>query len=324
MRRPRRTRSRARSPRTGARRASGTRSARSRATSTTAIPAQVACDFYHRHRDDVALMRELGLTAFRFSIAWPRVVPEGRGRVNEAGLDFYDRLVDELLEAGIRPFPTLYHWDLPQRLEDLGGWPARETATAFAEYVAVVADAARRPRHRLDDTQRAVLLLVARLLRRSARAWADRSGAAGLRPRTTSCSRTGTPSGVLRKVCPQAQVGIVLDSWPIHAATRRPARRARRRGRRRAPQPALLRPGAPRRVPGRRCSSASASTRRSCSTRDLRAISEPIDFVGINNYSRSVVRADPESGEPVEVAQPDVPSARGSAGRSTPTGSTRC
>ena len=101
---------------------------------------EVACDFYHRYRGDVALMRELGLTAFRFSIAWPRVIPEGRGRVNQAGLDFYDRLVDELLEAGIRPFPTLYHWDLPQALEDRGGWPARETATAFAEYAAVVAD----------------------------------------------------------------------------------------------------------------------------------------------------------------------------------------
>ena len=73
-------------------------------------------------------MQELGLGAFRFSIAWPRVLPDGRGRVNQAGLDFYDRLVDALLEAGIRPFPTLYHWDLPQALEDAGGWPVRETA----------------------------------------------------------------------------------------------------------------------------------------------------------------------------------------------------
>jgi beta-glucosidase len=88
----------------------------------------VACDFYHRHPQDVALMRELGLDAFRFSIAWPRIVPDGRGRVNEAGLDFYDRLVDELLAAEIAPFPTLYHWDLPQPLEDAGGWTSRATA----------------------------------------------------------------------------------------------------------------------------------------------------------------------------------------------------
>src|SRR5207302_1499812 len=99
----------------------------------------VACDFYHRYPEDVALMRELGLDAFRFSIAWPRVLPEGRGRVNAAGLDFYDRLVDELLANGIQPFPTLYHWDLPQALEDAGGWPERATAEAFVEYTEAVA-----------------------------------------------------------------------------------------------------------------------------------------------------------------------------------------
>src|SRR5881398_837489 len=86
---------------------------------------EIACDFYHRYRDDVALMRELGLKAFRFSIAWPRVMPDGRGPVNQAGLDFYDRLVDELLGSGIEPLVTLYHWDLPLPLEDAGGWPVR-------------------------------------------------------------------------------------------------------------------------------------------------------------------------------------------------------
>ena len=98
----------------------------------------IACDFYHRYRDDIALMRELGLDAFRFSIAWPRVLPDGRGRVNEAGLDFYDRLVDELLGNGIAPFVTLFHWDTPQVVEDAGGWPARDTVDAFAEYVDAV------------------------------------------------------------------------------------------------------------------------------------------------------------------------------------------
>src|SRR5207253_2019826 len=100
---------------------------------------EVACDFYHRYRDDVALMRELGLDAFRFSIAWPRVLPTGRGPINEAGLDFYDRLVDELLAHEIEPFATLFHWDTPQALEDAGGWPARATAEAFVEYAAAVA-----------------------------------------------------------------------------------------------------------------------------------------------------------------------------------------
>src|SRR5262249_53686585 len=97
-----------------------------------------ACDHYHRFGEDIALMQRLGLGAYRFSIAWPRVIPQGRGTVNQRGLDFYDRLVDGLLAAGIEPFPTLYHWDLPQPLEDAGGWPVRETAQAFADYAEVV------------------------------------------------------------------------------------------------------------------------------------------------------------------------------------------
>src|SRR5262249_44761169 len=99
----------------------------------------VACDHYHRWREDVALMQELGLQAYRFSISWPRVLPEGRGRINEKGLVFYSRLVDGLLEAGIRPFATLFHWDLPQRLQDEGGWPKRTTTEAFSPYVEAVA-----------------------------------------------------------------------------------------------------------------------------------------------------------------------------------------
>jgi beta-glucosidase len=98
----------------------------------------VACDHYHTWRADVALMRDLGLRAYRFSIAWPRVLPQGRGAVNQRGLDFYSRLVDELLASDIVPFVTLYHWDLPQPLGDAGGWPARATAEAFAEYADVV------------------------------------------------------------------------------------------------------------------------------------------------------------------------------------------
>jgi len=94
----------------------------------------VACDHYHRWREDIDLMRQLGLTAYRFSVAWPRILPDGLGEPNAAGLDWYERLVDVLLEAGIKPWVTLYHWDLPQTLEDLGGWPARATADAFVRY----------------------------------------------------------------------------------------------------------------------------------------------------------------------------------------------
>ncbi|KJK58009.1 GH1 family beta-glucosidase [Saccharothrix sp. ST-888] len=100
----------------------------------------VACDHYHRYPEDIALMKDLGLDGYRFSIAWPRILPTGSGPVNPAGLAFYDRLVDALLDAGIAPLPTLFHWDLPQGLEDHGGWLNRDTAYRFAEYAAVVVD----------------------------------------------------------------------------------------------------------------------------------------------------------------------------------------
>ena len=102
--------------------------------------ADVACDHYHRWPEDIEIMQRLGVRGYRFSIAWPRIIPTGTGPVNTAGLDFYDRLVDGLLAAGITPYPTLYHWDLPQPLEDAGGWPVRATALAFADYAAIVAD----------------------------------------------------------------------------------------------------------------------------------------------------------------------------------------
>ena len=100
----------------------------------------VACDHYHRWGEDLDLMAELGVGAYRFSIAWPRIQPEGTGRPNPDGLDFYDRLVDGLLARGIAPAPTLFHWDLPQALEDRGGWLSRETALRFGEYAGHVAD----------------------------------------------------------------------------------------------------------------------------------------------------------------------------------------
>src|SRR5690349_21352076 len=104
----------------------------------------VACDHYRRYADDVALMRSLGIQAYRFSIAWSRILPAGKGAVNRAGLDFYDRLVDTLLAYRIMPIVTLYHWDLPAALDDLGGWLNRDIAGWFANYAEIVF-------RRLDD-----------------------------------------------------------------------------------------------------------------------------------------------------------------------------
>ncbi len=101
----------------------------------------VACDHYHRFREDVALLRDLGAAAYRFSVSWPRVQPDGAGTVNRAGLDFYERLVDELLEAGVEPWACLYHWDLPLAQQERGGWVERDTVERFVDYARIVADA---------------------------------------------------------------------------------------------------------------------------------------------------------------------------------------
>lgn len=101
----------------------------------------LACDFYHRHADDIALMEQLGLKAARISLSWPRIMPTGRSPVNHKGLDFYNRVVDEMLKRNVQPWVTLYHWDLPQTLEDAGGWPNRDLAEYFRDYAVVVADA---------------------------------------------------------------------------------------------------------------------------------------------------------------------------------------
>ncbi|MDR3726524.1 MAG: family 1 glycosylhydrolase [Terracidiphilus sp.] len=101
--------------------------------------ADTSCDFYHRYREDISIMKKLNLKSFRFSISWPRIQPTGTGAPNMKGVDHYSRFVDALLEAGIRPFCTIYHWDLPQGLEDRGGWPKRDLAGYFADYSGILA-----------------------------------------------------------------------------------------------------------------------------------------------------------------------------------------
>ena len=154
----------------------------------------VACDHYHRWADDIALMKSLNLQAYRFSIAWPRILPDGTGQVNQAGLDFYSRLVDGLLEAGITPFATLYHWDLPQALQDRGGWPERATVGSFVEYADVDQPPPGRPGEALDHPQRALVHRPAQPHLRRARTGHDglAHGPQGLSPRA-ALPRPGRP-----------------------------------------------------------------------------------------------------------------------------------
>ncbi|HSL63868.1 MAG TPA: GH1 family beta-glucosidase [Gaiellaceae bacterium] len=258
----------------------------------------VACDFYHRYPKDIELMRELGLGAFRFSIAWPRIVPGGRGRVNAAGLDFYDRLVDDLLAAGIRPFVTLYHWDLPQALEDAGGWPVRATAEAFAAYVeTVAARLGDRVQHWATHNEPYCASWLGYVVGVHAPGRTDvRDGAAAAHHVLLS---HGLAVEALRREAPGARVGIVLDSWPTFPATDDPADAAAAREldgfRTRLFFDPVLRGHYPADVLDQLADAAPPVR-----DGDLERISAPLDFVGVNNYSRMVVRADAEGRPTVE------------------------
>ncbi len=173
----------------------------------------VACDHYHRYRDDVRLMRQIGLRAYRFSISWSRVIPNGVGAVNEKGIDFYDRLVDALLEENIEPYATLYHWDLPQALQDKGGWGNRDIIGQFADYTALMSK-------RLGDRIKYWATLnepwvIAFMGHRSG------EHAPGLKDEALSLQVShhllvahGAAIDVLRATVRDVKAGIVINLWP--------------------------------------------------------------------------------------------------------------
>jgi len=178
----------------------------------------VACDHYHRYREDVALMRDLGLRSYRFSIAWPRVMPRGGGRVNEPGLDFYEGLVDELLGAGILPMATLYHWDLPQALQDAGGWPARATAEAFVAYADVVSQAlGDRVKYWITHNEPMVVSVLGYFEGRHAPGIKDPAAALAASHHLLLSHGWAVP--IIRRNSPESEVGITLNLSPAVPAS---------------------------------------------------------------------------------------------------------
>ncbi|MGZ8716132.1 MAG: GH1 family beta-glucosidase [Gaiellaceae bacterium] len=255
---------------------------------------EVACDFYHRYPEDIALMRELGLDAFRFSVSWVRVVPDGRGPVNEAGLDFYDRLVDELLANGIKPFVTLFHWDTPQALEDNGGWTERATAELYVDYVDAVAA---RLGDRVDTwiTHNEPWVV----------SWIGHAWGAHAPGRTSESDAIaaahhlllshGWAVDALRRAAPNAEVGLSLNLAHVDAASDAPddlaaAREVDGHENRWFLDP-VFRGAYPEDMLER-----FAATPPPVRDGDLKAISVPIDFLGVNSYFRRLVRAG-ENGE---------------------------
>ena len=174
----------------------------------------VACDAYHRYREDVALMASLGLGAYRFSISWPRIQPAGRGAVNQQGLDYYRALLDELAGHGIAAAVTLYHWDLPQALQDEGGWAVRDTAERFAEYAAIVAEALG------DRVTRWITLNEPQVV--ASHGYRTGEHAPGMRDAAAAAAAThhlllghGLAAQALRAAAPGSPVGITLDLHPV-------------------------------------------------------------------------------------------------------------
>lgn len=170
----------------------------------------LACDHYHRWAEDVALMKSLNVQAYRFSIGWPRILPQGRGAVNQAGLDFYSKLVDGLLEKGITPYVTLYHWDLPQVLQDQGGWPERATAEAFIEYSDVVTrHLGDRVKHWITHNEPWCVAFLSHQIGEHAPGWHD--WPAAIRASHHVLLSHGWAVPVIRQNCPGAEVGITLN-----------------------------------------------------------------------------------------------------------------
>ncbi|MFJ5260332.1 GH1 family beta-glucosidase [Streptomyces sp. NPDC088387] len=181
----------------------------------------VACDHYHRWREDIDLMRRLGTNAYRLSVAWPRVMPGGDGVVNAKGLDFYDELIDGLLAAGITPSVTLYHWDLPQALQDRGGWPERATAEHFATYASVVAERlGDRVKHWTTLNEPLCSAWIGHLEGTMAPGWTDLTAA--VRASYHLLLGHGLAAGAIRAAVPGAEVGIVNNLSTVYAATDRP------------------------------------------------------------------------------------------------------
>jgi beta-glucosidase len=252
-----------------------------------------ACDHYHRYREDVALMAELGLPAYRFSIAWPRVLPDGSGPVNQAGVDFYSRLVDDLLEHGITPLLTLYHWDLPQRLQDHGGWSERGTASRFADYAAVVAK-------QLGDRVHTFTTLnepwCSAFL-----GYASGEHAPGLRDLPAAFAAAhhlllahGLGAAAVRAERPGAEISVTLNPAKIQPASTgerdvRAARRAELTTNQLFLDPLLRAEIRPELI----AATGAITDWSFVQASDLRTIGIPIDFLGVNYYGPQVVGDDP-------------------------------
>ncbi|MGH1346402.1 MAG: GH1 family beta-glucosidase [Nannocystales bacterium] len=270
----------------------------------------VACDHLARMDEDVALMKRLGLAAYRFSISWPRVMPQGRGACAPEGIDVYSRLVDQLLEAGIEPWVTLYHWDLPQALEDAGGWPVRDTASAFVDYATAMAEAlGDRVQHWITHNEPWCAAMLGYQFGRHAPGRTDLAASIGASHHLLLSH--GWATRRLREALPSsARIGITLNLAPVDAASSSAADREQRRHEDGAFNRWFLEPlygqGYPEDIVRDYIDRGGLPDDGMASwvhPGDLEAIAVPTDFLGINYYYRKVERADVPDNDPPTVVQ---------------------
>lgn len=248
----------------------------------------VACDHYHRYREDIAIMRQLGLKAYRFSISWPRILPHGAGLVNPAGLDFYDRLVDALCAANIEPLVTLHHWDYPYSLYEKGGWTNRDNLHHFADFTAVVA---KRLGDRIDKwaTFNEPGVIVWDGYIHGDHAPGEQNLVKGRQVAHNLMVAHGLAVQALRGVNPSLDVGIVLNQWMVDAADDHPQSIQNAADAWNSGETAFLHPifkgyYHPALV-------ARAGGLPQIQAGDMALITQKLDFLGINFYSRSLYNA---------------------------------
>lgn len=248
----------------------------------------VACRHYYKMQEDVNLMKELNLQAYRFSISWPRVMPQGMDGVNRKGLDFYDRLVDELLLKGIEPWITLYHWDLPQALQEKGGWTNRDIAEWFADYVdAVMQRLGDRAHNWITLNEPKIFTMLGNLLGMHAPGY--KNPWKYFRAVHNALRAHGRAVQVIRSYGERHRVGITLDLSPIYPERDIPKDRAAAERAHQALNRFFLDPVLKGEYPEfRKKVRLFMPVIRSG---DMDLIHQPLDFLGINNYSRSFVRA---------------------------------
>ncbi|MFJ3104394.1 GH1 family beta-glucosidase [Streptomyces sp. NPDC086835] len=266
----------------------------------------VACDHYHRWREDIALMKQLGTNAYRLSVAWPRVVPGGDGEVNVKGLDFYDQLVDGLLDAGITPSVTVYHWDLPQALQDRGGWPERDTAHHLAAYASAVAERlGDRVKHWATLNEPLCSAWIGHLEGRMAPGATDL--AAAVRASYHLLLGHGLAAGAIRAAAPGAQVGIVNNLSTVAPASDRDEDVAAARRMDGHTNRWWLDPVHGRGFPADMLEVYGVELPELPG--DMETIAAPLDWLGLNYYFPAVVTDDPTGPAPFarQVERPGVP-----------------